>query len=79
MRGGASTTTIVRPGRYRHYKGKEYRVIACAKHSETDEELVVYRALYGNFDLWVRPKAMFEETVTVNGTSVPRFTYLGAR
>lgn len=71
--------TTVRPGRYRHYKGKEYRVIACAKHSETDEELVVYRALYGNFDLWVRPKTMFVETVSVNGKTVPRFTYLGAR
>lgn len=65
-------------GRYRHYKGKEYRVIAVAKHSETFEDMVVYEALYEN-DLakfWVRPLAMFIEEVIVDGTSVPRFTFI---
>ncbi|MBM4119853.1 MAG: DUF1653 domain-containing protein [Nitrospira sp.] len=61
------------PGRYQHYKGKDYEVIGCARHSETEEELVVYRALYGERGLWVRPKKLFLETVTVNGLSVPRF------
>ncbi len=50
----------MRPGRYRHYKGKDYEVIGLATHSETEEQLVVYRTLYGNFDLWVRPQAMFK-------------------
>lgn len=63
-------------GRYRHYKGKEYEVIGTARHSETEEEFVVYRTLYGNFDLWVRPKAMFIETVMVDGVAVPRFAYV---
>lgn len=63
-------------GRYRHYKGKEYEVIGLARHSETEDEFVVYRTLYGNFDLWVRPKAMFLERVLVNGEEVPRFQYL---
>jgi hypothetical protein len=65
-------------GRYRHYKGKEYEVIGIARHSETEEELVVYRTLYGNFDLWVRPLAMFTEMVVVDGVDVPRFQYIGA-
>ena len=65
------------PGRYRHYKGGEYEVIGIARHSETDERLVVYRPLYNATGLWVRPVAMFLETVLVNGNSVPRFTYLG--
>lgn len=65
--------TTIKQGRYRHYKGKEYRVLGCAKHSETEEELVIYRALYGDRDLWVRPRSMFTEMVQVNGTSVPRF------
>ena len=69
--------TTPRVGRYRHYKGKEYEVIGIARHSETEEELVVYRTCYGNFDLWVRPKAMFLETVLVNGTPTPRFAYIG--
>ena len=64
-------------GRYRHYKGKEYEVIGVARHSETEEEFVVYRTLYGNFDLWIRPKSMFLETVTVNNEQVPRFQLLG--
>jgi hypothetical protein len=64
-------------GRYRHYKGKEYEVLGVARHSESEEEFVVYRTCYGNFDLWVRPKAMFLETVLVDGTPTPRFRYLG--
>ena len=61
------------PGRYRHYKGNDYEVIGVARHSETDEELVVYRPDYGERGLWVRPLAMFVETVEVNGETVPRF------
>ena len=64
-------------GRYRHYKGKEYQVIGLARHSETEEEFVVYRTLYVNFDLWVRPKTMFLEMIQVNGEPVARFQYLG--
>lgn len=63
----------VRPGRYRHYKGKNYTVIGIARHSETQEELVVYRQEYGDKGLWVRPLAMFEEMVSVEGQEVPRF------
>lgn len=66
-------STTIKTGRYRHYKGQEYRVLGCAKHSETEEELVVYRALYGDRGLWVRPRSMFQEKVQVNGQSVPRF------
>lgn len=65
------------PGRYRHFKGGEYEVIGVARHSETHEPLVVYRPLYGDSGLWVRPLAMFLETVTHNGEPVPRFTYIG--
>lgn len=65
------------PGRYRHYKGGEYEVVGVARHSETDERLVVYRPLYNDTGLWVRPLAMFLETVVVNGTAGPRFAYLG--
>ena len=65
-------------GRWRHYKGKEYRVLGVARHSETLEPTVVYRALYGECDLWVRPAAMWLETVTVEGRQVPRFTFLGS-
>lgn len=64
-------------GRYRHYKGNEYIVIGVARHSETEEEMVVYRPDYGERDLWVRPKAMFLEFVDVNGKMIPRFQYLG--
>lgn len=67
-----------RPGRYRHYKGKEYRVIGLARHSETQEILVVYQLLYGDFGLWVRPAAMFVETITREGRHMPRFAYVAA-
>ena len=72
-----STAAEVPAGRYRHYKGGLYEVLGVARHSETDEELVVYRPLYGERGLWVRPKAMFLETVEAAGQSVPRFRYLG--
>lgn len=61
------------PGRYRHYKGGEYEVLGCARHSETLEPLVVYRPLYGEGGWWVRPHAMFFGTVDVDGTPRPRF------
>ena len=64
-------------GRYRHYKGHEYTVIGIARHSETMEELVIYRQEYGDKALWVRPKQMFLETVEVDVKIVPRFEYLG--
>lgn len=64
---------MIEPGRYRHYKGKDYEVIGVAKHSETEELFVVYRALYGERGLWVRPAAMFLDTVVVDGLSRPRF------
>ena len=67
----------IRPGRYRHFKGKEYEVIGLARHSETQEEMVVYRALYGDFGLWVRPARMWNETVERDGKTFRRFTYIG--
>lgn len=60
-------------GKYRHFKGNHYEVVGLAKHSETLEPLVVYRALYGDGDLWVRPLAMFLDTVTRDGKTVYRF------
>ncbi|AQZ95591.1 DUF1653 domain-containing protein [Halopseudomonas phragmitis] len=66
----------MKPGRYRHYKGKDYQVIGVARHSETEEELVVYRTLYGDYSLWVRPLAMFSEQVEVDGALHPRFTFI---
>jgi hypothetical protein len=60
-------------GIYRHYKGQRYQVLGLARHSETLEELVVYRALYGQYGLWVRPAAMFAQSVIVDGQPVPRF------
>lgn len=67
----------IKPGRYRHFKGKEYEVLGVARHSETQEELVVYRALYGDFSLWVRPVNMWNETVERDGKTFRRFTYIG--
>ena len=60
-------------GKYKHFKGGEYEIIGIAKHSETLENFVVYKALYGKHDLWIRPKKMFSEKVTVNGKKVNRF------
>lgn len=67
----------IKPGHYRHFKGKEYEVLGVARHSETQEELVVYRALYGDFGLWVRPVSMWNETVERDGKTFRRFTYIG--
>lgn len=67
----------IRPGRYRHFKGKEYQVIGIARHSETEEELVVYQALYGDHGLWVRPASMWNETIERDGQIYQRFTYIG--
>lgn len=64
-------------GKYSHYKGNEYEVIGVARHSEDESELVVYRPLYGDQGLWVRPLDMFVETVEVDGVIKPRFEYLG--
>jgi hypothetical protein len=63
-------------GKYRHYKQKEYELIDIVHHSETQEPLALYRALYGDFDLWVRPLSMFLETVEIGGRKVPRFEYI---
>jgi len=67
---------MLKPGRYRHYKGKDYEVIDVARHSETEEYMVIYRTLYGNFDLWVRPLDMFIEEVEFEGKQVPRFRFI---
>lgn len=66
----------LRPGRYRHYKGKDYEVAFLARHSETEEVLVVYRPLYGAGEWWVRPHAMFTGTVSVEGEARPRFEWV---
>ena len=66
----------IEPGKYRHFKGREYEVLYLARHSETLEQMVVYRALYGDFGIWVRPASMWKETVEHDGKSVPRFTKL---
>jgi hypothetical protein len=67
---------MIQTGMYRHYKGNTYQVLGVAKHSETEEHLVVYRALYGEFGLWVRPLEMFCGKVEVGGKSVPRFEFI---
>ncbi len=64
-------------GQYRHFKGNQYEVIGLASHSETGEAMVVYRALYGEYGLWVRPLSMWMETVEQDGEKVPRFVYVG--
>ena len=67
----------IKKGRYRHFKGNEYEVIGTAKHSETTEEYVVYKALYGDGGLWVRPKEMWNETVERDGKTFKRFEFIG--
>lgn len=66
----------IKPGKYRHFKGNMYEVITVATHSETLEEMVVYRALYGDGGVWVRPASMWNETVEHNGETVSRFTFI---
>ncbi len=66
-----------RPGRYRHFKGNEYELLYVARHSETREDMVVYRALYGEGGIWVRPAAMWNETVERDGKTQKRFAYIG--
>lgn len=71
----------LQPGRYKHYKGNYYQVLGVARHSETEEELVVYKPLYGEShdtddNLWVRPKSMFIEQVEVDGVQIPRFSFI---
>ena len=65
----------IKPGKYRHFKGKEYRVIGIANHSETMEPMVVYRALYGEGGTWVRPASMWNETIQRDGQVFQRFTF----
>lgn len=67
----------VKPGFYQHYKGKQYEVIDLVRHSETEETLVLYRALYGEKGLWVRPLEMFMEHVNIDGVCMPRFEFSG--
>ena len=67
----------IKKGRYRHFKGNEYEVIGTAKHSETLEEYVVYKALYGEGGLWIRPKEMWNETVERDGKTYKRFEFIG--
>lgn len=68
---------MIKLGKYKHYKGNSYEVIGVARHSETMEDLVVYRALYGELGLWVRPLKMFTEDVEIDGKKIPRFEYIG--
>ena len=68
---------MIKLGRYRHFKGNEYEVIALATHSETGERMVVYRALYGDGGVWVRPESMWNENVERDGKLQKRFTYIG--
>ena len=72
-----NTSTSPKIGRYRHFKGNIYSLLYIAKHSETLEDMAVYRQLYGDGSVWVRPCSMFTETVMVDGEEVPRFRYIG--
>lgn len=67
----------IKPGRYRHFKGNEYRVLCTARHSESLEPMVVYQALYGERGIWVRPADMWNEHVERDGYSGPRFAWIG--
>ena len=68
---------MIKPGIYEHYKGNQYELITIANHSETMEKMVVYKALYGEGEYWVRPLSMWKELVDLNGEQVPRFRYIG--
>ncbi len=68
--------STIRPGIYKHYKNKNYKVIGEATHSETEEKVVVYQCLYGDYSMWVRPKEMFIELIEVNGKRIPRFEFV---
>ena len=74
---GETVMENIKPGRYRHFKGNEYEVLFVARHSETLEDMVVYRALYGERGVWVRPASMWNETVTRDGKEYKRFTFIG--
>jgi len=67
----------LKPGRYRHFKGNEYRLLYVARHSETEELMVVYQALYGERGIWVRPAKMWDETIERDGKTFKRFEYIG--
>ena len=73
------TLIVTKPGFYRHYKGGEYEVVGTVRHSEDLQPMTLYRALYGEHGLWVRPAAMFNETVVINGVLQPRFAFLGLK
>ena len=76
MSKNVAENNMIKLGKYKHYKGKEYEVLGTAKHSETMEDLVVYKALYDNNELWVRPIEMFLEEVEIDGKKTPRFEYI---
>ena len=67
---------MIKPGKYRHFKGNEYEVVGIAKHSETMEDMVVYQALYGDMGIWVRPRAMFCEEIVRDGKTFVRFEFV---
>lgn len=67
----------LKPGRYRHFKGNEYRLLYVARHSETEELMVVYQALYGEHGIWVRPAKMWDETIERDSKTFKRFEYIG--
>ena len=67
----------IKTGKYKHFKGNEYEVLYIVTHSETGEKMVVYRALYGDFGIWVRPLSMWNETVERDGKTYKRFEYIG--
>ena len=74
----SNTASPLQCGYYRHYKGRYYQVIAIVRHSEEDTPYVLYRALYGDFGLWVRPFAMFTESVNIDGETLPRFAFISS-
>ena len=79
MNNSKQDASTLRPGIYRHYKGNLYEVLASVRHSETREAMTLYRALYGEYGLWVRPTAMFAEEITFNGVRQPRFAWIGEK